>query len=180
MQSLHLIAVVEARLVYCFRFHFEVLGCILLSCVFAITHAFQESIRTTPFFLNYGHPRTPTNAAFHLAPHKSDAGTTFLSGLHDALGSQALLADCSRAANEVCQQEAKGSQAWGERNCASWWKQPQAENGWCRQAYASPFTWLIMITYDGSPFLFFTFPFFTEDDRPWSSWLPWVLKTQYK
>lgn len=33
-------------------------------CEFAINNAFQESVRNTPFFLNYGcHPRSPANIA---------------------------------------------------------------------------------------------------------------------
>ena len=52
-------------------------------CEFAINNAFQESIRTTPFFLNYGrHPRSPTNSAF--LPTEL-VGSNFVTGMHEAL-----------------------------------------------------------------------------------------------
>lgn len=42
-------------------------------CEFAINNAFTESIRTTPFYLNYGrHPRSPTDFAFKPSKGPSD------------------------------------------------------------------------------------------------------------
>ena len=64
-------------------------------CEFAINNAFNESIRTTPFFLNYGfHPRHPTNFALPSGPRP---GERFVSSLQEALSEAQR---CMRVAQE--------------------------------------------------------------------------------
>ena len=56
---------------------------LLPCCEFAINNAFNESIRSTPFFLNYGrHPRTPTN---HEVLQATQPGEQFVADIATAL-----------------------------------------------------------------------------------------------
>lgn len=67
----------------------------LSCCEFAMNNAFNESIRTTPFFLNYGRqPSTPSNFAFH---HGFRPGERFVASMQEAL---AEAQRCMRIAQE--------------------------------------------------------------------------------
>ena len=54
---------------------------LLPCCEFAINNAYQDSIKTTPFYLNHGeHPRTPATVAI-----SGDSSPIFVANMHEAL-----------------------------------------------------------------------------------------------
>lgn len=64
-------------------------------CEFAMNNAFNESIRTTPFYLNYGrHPRSPTDFAFKPFQGPSKSFTTDMQSALDRAQ------DCMRLAQD--------------------------------------------------------------------------------
>ena len=72
---------------------------LLPCCEFAINNAYQDSIKTTPFHLNYGeHPRTPATVAI-----SGDSRPIFVANMYEALEAakaclhEAQLRMCSRA-----------------------------------------------------------------------------------
>ena len=61
---------------------------------------FNESIRTTPFFRNYGrHPKTPNNLVFQpgFCP-----GEKFVASMQDALAEAQVHEGCSGTPEQIC------------------------------------------------------------------------------